>query len=1719
MRAPIAIVGIGCRFPGANSPDELWRLLIESRDLIREIPSDRWDAAAIFDADPARPGRSTTRWGGFLDDVRRFDWRAFGMSPREAAYTDPQHRLLLEVAADAFDDAAIDADDVRGSVGGVFVGLMTNYFSLAVGQRLEGLDGYAAGGTLFSFAANRLSRYFDLRGPSVGLDTACSSSLTAIHLACNSLWTQESAIAIAGGVGLLLAPNDHITMSKAGALSPTGRCRPLDAAADGFVRSEGAGVLVLLPLSRALEQGCRIYALIRSTATNHNGRNEWLMAPSAAAQETLIRSALRLAAVAPAEVDYVELHGTGTPRGDPVEATALGRALAEGRARPVLVGSIKSNLGHLEAAAGVAGMIKAALALYHQEIPPSLHFAAPNPAIDLEQLRLEVVTRRTPWPREGDRRRIAGVTSIGFGGTNSHAVLEGYDAPKCQQSAAPRQDAPRVLLLSAACANGLSEAASRYARALAPGGTLADADLDDICATAGRRTVRAHRLAVVGSTHAEIAARLSGFAEGRTADGVVANKAAGGVARPLVFVFPGHGAQQAGMGRELLRRHHAFRAALEEIDREAVPLLGWSVADVLAGGSEQSLADVEIVQIAIFAYQAALARLWRAWGIRPDAVIGHSLGEIAAAHDAGALTLSDAIRIIVHRAKLTKWLAGLGGLVALRASVEDATELMHEIGGLGVAAINSPGMVAVGGEEASLKGLMARADHAGIAAVRIPIRYPAHGPQVEAILPEFRAALVGLTSTAAHTAFFSTVCGARMDGGRLDAEYWVRNLRQPVLFAKALEALTASSGEFTFLELAPRAVLARSMRENTGKKTHILCSALLPDERSGLLNAAADLHVHGHRIRPLADEQTVVISLPSYPWQGEDLWPPGAAVSPASNGAAAAGFFDGPQIALASGAHLRQTTLDQIAPSFVRDHLSQGISLVPGSAFLDLVIRSLEESLGDAVWALSDVRLERPLVHQGEPRTIQTWVEPASPDAGRFRILSRGPRASAWLLHVEGCYERLAEVPAVEPLDAIERRGDLAENLSEEAVYDELATAGEHFGPASRAIRFASRSRRYAMLAELSVPAEAQADEAACRVPVSIGLGAMHALSLAAPRARHPRVPVGLRRYWSSGKAGSRCLAAGKWRGEKDEGDVVLYALAPQAGGGAGRPVVGIEGLRLQELPGHAPSVTERVHCYEPAWRPLPELEHVPVLDTEWIVLADRNGVAEALAERLRAHGSRCRIISSGENWSLEGDSPLAGIVHLGAAERDDIDLLDARAVLEAQRGGVLDAAQIARKLASDPARRSARLWLVTCGAQAVRPAELPRVAQAPLWGFGRALGAELSRNFGGLIDLDPSASALSNAKLLCGEIVHAWRDRSNGRRSARQVAFRGGQRLAPTLEPAHLADEAMRLRGDAVYLVTGGFGGLGSLTARWMAERGARHIVLLGRHVPETLPAIEATVHSAAVDVGDRDALAAFLRAFRASEPRPIRGLVHAAGVAPLATIEQFRDADLFDVMRAKVEGSLNLHALLAAEPLEFVAYFSSLASLVESPRLAGYAAANAFLDALAHRERAQGRPAVAVNWGPWAELGMVTRGPAALLAGPLIAPTAGLNALARIIASNRPQVAVSPIEMDLAMEAAEPPPTASSARRESGAVEARIAELLCRVLRVPSETLAFDQPLEDLGLDSLMAAELGNRISAAFGVEVPLMAVLADRTIADIAALVSALRTPVAQMDAPSP
>ena len=1717
MREPIAIVGIGCRFPGADNPDELWRLLIEGRDIIREVPSDRWDAAAIFDVDPARPGTSTTRWGGFLDNVRRFDWRAFGMSPREAAYTDPQHRLLLEVAADAFDDAAIDANDVHGSAGGVFVGLMTNYFSLAVGQRLDALDGYAAGGTLFSFAANRLSRHFDFRGPSVGLDTACSSSLTAIHMACNSLWTQESTIAIAGGAGLLLAPNDHITMSKAGALSPTGRCRPLDAAADGFVRSEGAGLLVLLPLSRALEQGCRIYALIRSTATNHNGRNEWLMAPSAGAQETLIRSALRVAGVAPAEVDYVELHGTGTPRGDPVEATALGRALAEGRARPVLVGSIKSNLGHLEAAAGVAGTIKAALALHHQEIPPSLHFAAPNPAVDLEELRLQVVTRRTPWPRNVARRRIAGVTSIGFGGTNSHAVLEGYDAPRRQPSAAPREDAPRVLLLSGACANGLKEAASRYARALGPGGTLADADLDEICATAGRRTAQARRLAVVGSTHADIAARLSAFAEGHVAEGVVAGKAAEGVERSLVFVFPGHGAQQAGMGRELLRRHRAFRAALEEIDREALPLLGWSVADVLAGGSDQPLADVEIAQIAIFAYQAALARLWRAWGIRPDAVIGHSLGEIAAAHDAGALALPDAIRIIAHRAKLTKRLAGCGGVVALRASVEHATGLMREIGGLGVAAINSPAMVAVSGDEASLDRLMARAARAGIAARRIPIRYPAHGPQVDAVLDEFREALVGLTGRAGHTAFFSSVCGARMDGSRLDAEYWVRNLREPVLFAQALDALTAASSEFTFLELAPRAVLLRSVRENTGKKTHILSGALLPDERSGLLNAAADLYVHGHRVRPMADERAGVISLPSYAWQGEDLWPPGAVISAATHGAPRAGFFEGPQIALASGAHVRQTALDQVPPNFVRDHLSQGTSLVPAAAFLDLVIRSLEESLGDAVWTLSDVRFERPLFHQGEKQTIQTWVEPASPGAGRFRILSRGLRASAWLLHVEGSYERLAAVPLVDSLDAIQRRPGLAEDLSETAVYAELGTAGEHFGPASRAIRFASRSRRYAMVAELSVPSEAQADEAACRVPVSIGLGAMHALSLAAPSARRPRVPVGLRRYWSSGKAGSRCLAAGRWRDEEDEGDVVLYALAPQAGGAAGRPVAGIEGLRLQQLPGRAPlPVPERVHCYEPAWRPLAGLEDAPAPDAAWIVLADRNGVAEALAERLRARGSRCRIIPSGGTWALEDGGPLAGIVHLGAAEREDVDVLDAQAVLQAQRGGVLHVAQIARNLAFDPERRNTRLWLVTCGAQAVRPAEIPRVAQAPLWGFGRAFGAELSRNFGGLIDLDPSASALSNAELLCGEIVHAWRDR----RSGGQVAFRGGERLAPVLEPARLADpEAMRLRADAVYLVTGGFGGLGSCVARWMAERGARHIVLLGRRVPEALPALDATVHGAAVDVGDRHALAEFLRAFRAKELRPIRGLVHAAGVAPLASIEQFRDADLFEVMRAKVEGSLNLHALLADEPLDFVVYFSSLASLVASPRLACYAAANAFLDALARSECSRGRAAVAVNWGPWAGSGMVARGPAALLAGPLIAPAAGLSALARIIASGRPQIAVSPVEMDLTLGAAEPPPAASSARRGSAAVEARIAELLGRVLRVPTETLAVDQPLEELGLDSLVAAELGNRISAAFGVEVPLMATLSARTIADIAALVSPQRTLVAEMDGPSP
>jgi acyl transferase domain-containing protein/thioesterase domain-containing protein/SAM-dependent methyltransferase/acyl carrier protein len=863
------VIGIGCRFPGADGPDAFWRLLRNGVNAITEVPGQRWDADELYDPRPSTPGKMNTRWGGFLSDVDRFDAAFFRISPREARRVDPQQRLLLEVAWEALEDAGQVAEQLAGSATGVFVGISNDDYARLQLSDLALDDAYAGTGSALSIAANRLSYWFDLRGPSLAVDTACSSSLVAVHLACRSLRGGECSLALAGGVNLILTPALTVNFTKAGFMAPDGLCKAFDSRADGYVRGEGAGVVVLKPLAVAIEDGDPIYAVIRGSAVNQDGRTNGLTAPNRWAQEAVLRSAYANAGVAPAEVTLIEAHGTGTALGDPIEAGALGAVLAEDRApdRLCSLGSVKTNIGHLEAAAGIAGLIKVALALQHRELPPTLHFEKPNPLIPFADLPLRVQTTLAPW--QGPLR--AGVSAFGFGGTNAHVVLEG---PPETPAAANATAGPFLLPLSAQSPSALRMLAEAWA------GHLRELDppaVADLCYTAAvRRSHHDVRLAVQGASGAELADLLAAFCRGEGPRGLSTGTRSRGREPEVVFVFPGQGAQWLHMGRRLLDQQPIFRASLERTEAALRAHVEWSLLEELTSGATSHLECVDVVQPVLFAIQVALAELWRSWGVEPDAVVGQSMGEVAAAHVAGALSLEDAAKIICLRSRLMRSVSGRGGMAAVELSFEQArTSLAGYEDRLEVAVSNSPTSSVLSGDSGALAEVVATLEANNVLVRSVKVDVAAHSPHMTPLREELLDILRDIRPAAPSIPLYSTVTGEL--AGSLDAAYWVRNLRDPVLFSAAVQQLV-SDGHRHFLEISPHPILLGSIQQgldHAGKTGVVLASLRREeDEQSVLLGSLGELYCRGHA--PDWDslyESGRCVRLPfSYPWQRERFW-------------------------------------------------------------------------------------------------------------------------------------------------------------------------------------------------------------------------------------------------------------------------------------------------------------------------------------------------------------------------------------------------------------------------------------------------------------------------------------------------------------------------------------------------------------------------------------------------------------------------------------------------------------------------------------------------------------------------------------------------------------------------------------------------------------------------------------------------------------------------------
>jgi acyl transferase domain-containing protein len=1052
FREPIAIVGIGCRFPGnARDAESFWNLIASGTSAITEVPADRWNADRYYHPDPLATERMVTKWGGFVDQLKRFDAAFWGVSPREAMRMDPQQRWLLEAAWEALEDAGVPPTSLRGTTTGVFVGISANdYHTLQLSERHH-IDVHTNSGGTLSIAANRVSYMLDLRGPSVSVDTACSSALVAVSFACQAIWSGECDGALAGGANALISPNSSIGFSKAGMLSPSGQCFAFDERANGYVRGEGAGLVYLKPLSRAQQDGDRIYAVVKAAVVNSDGHTSSMTVPGVESQASMLRQAYRDAGIRPLDVDYIEAHGTGTPVGDPIESEALGRVLGEGRAddKKCLMGSVKTNIGHLESGSGIAGMIKAALVLHHRMVPPNQNFKTPNPRIPFDDLGLEVVKELRPLPQSVGRLPVASVNSFGFGGTNAHVVLEAAPLPLEQTQPAtqqPKITRPFVLPVSARDKTALRDYVTAYRKLI----TDSSLSLADVCYSAGaHKDHHSERLVVIADDAQQMSDRLQSWLEGEDpAPGVIVGHRRD-AARELVFVFTGQGSQWWAMGQQLLHREPLFRNTIEKIDALFRELSGWSIIEEMVKSEDKSNIDrTAIAQPAICALQIALVELWKSWGITPTRVVGHSVGEVAAAYCAGALSLEDTVLVIYHRSRLQDTTAGHGRMLAAGINPREAREMIGDLADrVHITAINSPALVTLGGDTAPLELIGARLEREGRFMRWLKVNYAFHTHQMDPIHDELLECLASIKPKAGHIPFVSTVTGNVYPGDQLDASYWWHNVRRPVLFEPAI-AKSIQAGATVFLEVGAHPSMQSSLNDclaAQGVEGRVLHSlSRKTDESMQILSNLAQLHFGSAKIDWAAVNQTAgqMVTLPSYPWHYESYWQ--------EQGESTRRLLpirhEFLQRRLVVARPTWQFDADLRVFSYLQDHRLWDGVVFPAAGFAEIGLAIAREMFPEEPYAVEELELLKALfVSEDSVPTIQVTYDA---DDRSFRVFSRADEKQDWELHASGRLVLVSsESPFAETVDLAQIRARIGNDVTHEQLYTELGMMGYQFGP------------------------------------------------------------------------------------------------------------------------------------------------------------------------------------------------------------------------------------------------------------------------------------------------------------------------------------------------------------------------------------------------------------------------------------------------------------------------------------------------------------------------------------------------------------------------------------------------------------------------------------------------------------------------------------------------
>ncbi len=1695
---PIAVVGMSCRYPGdVDTPEALWRLVDGGVDAISGFPEDRgWPLADLL-GEPGAPGTSATAEGGFLHGAGGFDPAFFGMSPREALATDPQQRLLLETSWEACESTGIDPHTLRGSDTGVFVGVMYNDYAIALQGVTEDLEGYQSNGSAGSVASGRISYTFGFEGPTVSVDTACSSSLVTMHLAAQALRRGECSLALAGGVAVMSTPMVFIEYSRQGALSPTGRSRAFAEGADGTGWSEGVGMLALEKLSDARRNGHEVLAVLRGSAVNSDGASNGLTAPNGPSQQRVIRQALADAKLSPSEVDVVEAHGTGTSLGDPIEAQALIAAYGQDRpeGRPLWLGSLKSNIGHTQAAAGVGGVMKMILAMRNGVLPRTLHAETPSSRVDWAAGDVELLTTSRPWPRTGAPRRAA-VSSFGVSGTNAHVVLE--QAPPAEAPAVSAEPPAVPWVLSAKSPEALAAQAA---------GLLAHLDEHTgqppaaIARTLLARSRFDHRAVVAGTDVATLREGLSALAAGVPSPYAATGAATAGPGP--VFVFPGQGSQWPEMAAGLLDTAPVFRRHIEECAEAFAPFVDWSLLDVLRGvDGAPSVDRVDVVQPVLFSVMVSLAHLWRSYGVRPAAVLGHSQGEIAAACFAGALPLPEAARIVTLRSRLIgDRLAGHGGLLSVMASEEDVRALLGDFDGtLSIAAVNGPRTVTVAGEPGALTTLEKRLSAAGMMRWRVEgIDFAAHSPQVRVLHDELLSVLGELHPTTSEIPFFSTADEKWLDGPELDAEYWYRNLERTVRFESGVHAALERGGRH-FVEVSPQPVLSLGLQ------------AILEESGTGATASATLLLGHGGLDRFLvavgaafargADVDWNVpagsrVPLPTYPFQRTNIWPQTSLLPSGDVTALGLGAANHPLLGAVTAlpdteGFLFTSRLSVATHPWLAEHTFGGSVLLPGTAFLELAIRAGDEAGCPVV---EELTLAVPLiVPPGQAVRTQLVLGPLTPAGRRTLAVYGRPDTDGdepWTCHANGVL-RAGEQPTAGEFPA-EWPPPGAERVDLTGFYDQAAENGFGYGSLFRGLESVWRLGEE-VYAEVALPEANRAEAAACALHPALLDAALHATSFTGDggQSRLPFSWTDVELYAvGASRARVRIVPSGTGSVRIDLADAT------------GEPVASVGSLLLRAaaVDAAAPAFGDSLFRWE--WQAVPAPEPGRLADGSWVVAgADEFGLTGAVYTLGRAVETFLGIgtLSAALDDGLEPpELILVPLVHVRPEDPRESAHLLTKWVL----------GQVQAFLEEDRLRTT-RLVFVTRGATG--DGEGADLSAAAAWGLLRSAQTENPGRLV-LVDLDESGdqSIRDLLPMLPGLLASG----------EPQVALRDGV--------PHVGRLA-RVRGDAAptevwreagkVLVTGGTGALARTIARHLVvEHGVRELLLVSRSggtapgAAEFAADLDAVVEYRACDVSNRDELARLLDA----EPS-VRAIVHTAGALEDGVLGSLTSKKLETVFAPKLDAAWHLHDLTRDRDLAAFVLFSSFAGLAGTAGQGNYAAANSFLDALARHRRGLGLPGTSVAWGSWVRADSVmaaqlddaarrrqARGGALELTG-----EQGVALFDAVMARPADPV-LAAIRLDLAamrasgevppmMRLLVPPPSRRSAVSaeaagsfaktylglaeddRAAAVLDLVRGLAAAVLGHPSAAaVAVDGGFPELGFDSLTAMDLRNRLQAA--------------------------------------